>query len=191
MAVVLIPAATEGITTGFWQSWVLAGAESDEVILPASTYRTPSSSTPRTARRWTRSRPAACLVRVADRRGLSRRRFGPGRAGDAAGRGRHRSGPCWRSSSNRRTRVEQVAAFASQPDTTTYWPARCTPVRRRAGLERASMAAAASAGGMAFIGSSDIAYLLAASRALAFHPPSLTGASEPLADISIGAALVL
>jgi alkylation response protein AidB-like acyl-CoA dehydrogenase len=58
-------------------------------------------------------------------------------------------------------------------------------------IERAVMAAAALAGGMAFIGSSDVAYLLAACRALAFHPPSRAAASQPLAAHLAGAALNL
>jgi alkylation response protein AidB-like acyl-CoA dehydrogenase len=39
-------------------------------------------------------------------------------------------------------------------------------------IERASMQAAELAGGMAYIGSPELSYLLAAVRALAFHPPS-------------------
>jgi hypothetical protein len=53
------------------------------------------------------------------------------------------------------------------------------------------MAAATLGGGMAFITSSDTAYLLAASRALAFHPPSRAVASAALARHLAGAALVL
>jgi alkylation response protein AidB-like acyl-CoA dehydrogenase len=39
-------------------------------------------------------------------------------------------------------------------------------------VERAAARAAELGGGMAFIGSTDVGYLLAASRALAFHPPA-------------------
>jgi hypothetical protein len=39
-------------------------------------------------------------------------------------------------------------------------------------IERVVARAAELLGGLAFIGSPDVAYLLAASRALAFHPPS-------------------
>ncbi|HYL05012.1 MAG TPA: acyl-CoA dehydrogenase, partial [Thermoanaerobaculia bacterium] len=39
-------------------------------------------------------------------------------------------------------------------------------------IERVAAHAAELLGGMAFITSPDVAYLLAASRALAFHPPS-------------------
>jgi alkylation response protein AidB-like acyl-CoA dehydrogenase len=39
-------------------------------------------------------------------------------------------------------------------------------------IERITARAAELLGGMAFIGAPDVAYLFAASRALAFHPPS-------------------
>jgi hypothetical protein len=58
-------------------------------------------------------------------------------------------------------------------------------------IERTVMAASALAGGMAFISSTDIAYLLAASRALAFHPPSRASARSALAEHMKGGALVL
>ena len=47
-------------------------------------------------------------------------------------------------------------------------------------VARTSMAAAALAGGIAFVSSPDIAYLLAASRALAMHPPAVGPVSEAL-----------
>lgn len=46
-------------------------------------------------------------------------------------------------------------------------------------------------GGLAFITSNDVAYLAAASRPLAFHPPSRTSAAEPLLDYYTGQPLVL
>jgi hypothetical protein len=42
------------------------------------------------------------------------------------------------------------------------------------------MAAAALAGGIASVSSHDVAYLLAASRALAMHPPAVGPVSEAL-----------
>jgi hypothetical protein len=44
---------------------------------------------------------------------------------------------------------------------------------------------------MAFIESSEVAYLLAATRALAFHPPSRAAASGPLARYLSGDLLTL
>jgi alkylation response protein AidB-like acyl-CoA dehydrogenase len=46
-------------------------------------------------------------------------------------------------------------------------------------------------GGIAFIRSSDVAYLSSAVRALAFHPPSRTSAAEPLLDYFAGEPLRL
>jgi len=49
-------------------------------------------------------------------------------------------------------------------------------------IERATARAVELLGGMAFIGSPDVAYLLAASRALAFHPPSRLNVAPALDD---------
>jgi hypothetical protein len=58
-------------------------------------------------------------------------------------------------------------------------------------IERVVMAAAAAAGGMAFIESPEIAYLLGATRALAFHPPSRSAAAASLARHLTGGPLTL
>lgn len=49
-------------------------------------------------------------------------------------------------------------------------------------IERSSARAAELLGGMAFIGSPDVAYLLAAGRALAYHPPSRLSVAPALDD---------
>jgi alkylation response protein AidB-like acyl-CoA dehydrogenase len=56
-------------------------------------------------------------------------------------------------------------------------------------IERVAALAAELLGGMAFVGSDEISYLLAASRALAFHPPSRSSMARPLADYLEGASL--
>ena len=53
------------------------------------------------------------------------------------------------------------------------------------------MSAAAAAGGMSFIESPEIAYLLGATPALAFHPPSRTTAAGPIARHLAGGPLTL
>jgi hypothetical protein len=53
------------------------------------------------------------------------------------------------------------------------------------------MSAAATLGGMAFIESPEIAYLLSATRALAFHPPSRATAAGPIARYLAGGPLTL
>lgn len=49
-------------------------------------------------------------------------------------------------------------------------------------LAMASDMAAELLGGIAFMRSSEIGYLLAAVRPLAYHPPSRTATAEPLVD---------
>ena len=44
-----------------------------------------------------------------------------------------------------------------------------------------ALSATAALGGMSFIESPEIAYLLGATRALAFHPPSRAAAAGPIA----------
>jgi len=53
-------------------------------------------------------------------------------------------------------------------------------------IERVSARAAELLGGMAFIGSPDVAYLLAASRGLAFHPPSRLSVAPALDSYLMG-----
>ena len=56
-------------------------------------------------------------------------------------------------------------------------------------ITRASAGAAELLGGMAFVGSPDIPYLLAAGRALAFHPPSRLSVAPALDDYLAGQPL--
>ena len=58
-------------------------------------------------------------------------------------------------------------------------------------IERCSILAAELLGGIAFITSSEVAYLIAASRALAFHPPSRLSASDALDKYLLGNPLKL
>ena len=58
-------------------------------------------------------------------------------------------------------------------------------------IERAAMSAAAVLGGMAFVQSPEIAYLLGVTRALAFHPPSRAAAAGPIARYLGGGPLTL
>ena len=171
--------------TAFWQSWVLAGAESDEVILrdvhvPDALVFYPDdgdrSMDPVQARGflWFELLIAAAYVGAAS--GLVERVL-------AAGRGSAEVRATLAIELEAATlALEQVAASATQPGNTDDQLAHALYARYGAerAIERASMAAAEAGGGMAFVGSSDVAYLIAASRALAFHPPSLAGASEPL-----------
>ena len=56
-------------------------------------------------------------------------------------------------------------------------------------IETIAMRCAELLGGMAFIGSSEVAYLLCAVRALAFHPPGRIPASRALDEYARGGVL--
>ncbi|MEA2687334.1 MAG: hypothetical protein QOE93_2529 [Actinomycetota bacterium] len=202
MAVVLIAATSGGIERRpFWKSWVLGGAESDEVVLhdvsvPEAFVFYPSdgpSMDPIQARGfiWFELLISAAYIGAAS--GLVERVLAGGR-GSAEDRTLL---AIELESAN--AALERVAATASSADADgdnddlDDLLAHALYVRYGAerAIERVAMAAAAVGGGMAFIGSSDVAYLLAASRALAFHPPSRSGASEPLARHLVGGGLSL
>jgi alkylation response protein AidB-like acyl-CoA dehydrogenase len=56
-------------------------------------------------------------------------------------------------------------------------------------VSRVACAAAEALGGMGFIRSPEVAYLVAATRALAFHPPSRVAVAAPLARFLDGEPL--
>ena len=196
MAVVLVPAQSPGITRSrFWQSWVLAGAESDQVVLDdvfvddALVFCPEDGPTmdPVQARGfvWFELLIAAAYLGAAT--GLAERVIGPGKgsAEDRALLAIELEAAA--------LALEHVAATSATAPDDDALLARALYARYAAErtIERVVAAAAVAAGGMAFIGSSDVAYLLAASRALAFHPPSRAAAAEPLARHLAGAPLVL
>jgi hypothetical protein len=79
--------------------------------------------------------------------------------------------------------LEQVASIAATTDDCDVLLARALYARfaTERAIERVVMPASAALGGMAFIESPEIAYLLGATRALAFHPPSRAAAAGPIA----------
>jgi alkylation response protein AidB-like acyl-CoA dehydrogenase len=89
--------------------------------------------------------------------------------------------------------LEQVAGTAAAAEDNDALLARALCVRfaTERAIERVVMAASAAAGGMAFISSPEIAYLLGATRALAFHPPSRAAAAAPIARYLAGEPLTL
>jgi alkylation response protein AidB-like acyl-CoA dehydrogenase len=56
-------------------------------------------------------------------------------------------------------------------------------------IERSTQQAAEILGGMAFVSSSEVSYLLSAARALAFHPPSKSAIAQELAGHLAGKTL--
>jgi alkylation response protein AidB-like acyl-CoA dehydrogenase len=197
MAIILIPASSAGIErTRFWESWVLAGAESDQVELrdvhvPDALVFYPTDGVhmdPIQARGfiWFEVLIAASYVGVAS--GLAERVItaGRGTADDRVSLVVELEGAT--------AALLHVASSAGDPSADNDLElAQALHVRYAAerAIERTVMAAAGAAGGMAFMSSSDVPYLLAASRALAFHPPARSAAAEPLARHLAGEPLIL
>ncbi|MEP7177939.1 MAG: acyl-CoA dehydrogenase family protein [Pseudonocardiales bacterium] len=196
MAVVLIPADSDGIERArFWNSTALAAAESDQVTLnnvfvPEALVFYPQDSEsmdPIQARGfvWFELLVSASYLGAATNlveRVIARDR---GSEEDRAGLVIELESAA--------AALEQVASTAATTDDNDALLARALYVRfaTERTIERVVMAAAAAAGGMAFIESPEIAYLLGATRALAFHPPSRAAAAGPIARYVAGGPLTL
>jgi len=196
LAVILVPASTPGIERRpFWQTAVLAAAESDEVVLhdvhvpEALVYRpTPGvAMDPVHVRGLTSFNLLIAASYVGIASGLAERVLHAERAGATE---RALLAVELESATGALAHVAATvdAGGDLEADLSQALYARYAAERA---VERAAMAAAALTGGMAFIGSGEIAYLLAASRALAFHPPSFGSAAGSLAAHLAGAELVL
>ena len=89
--------------------------------------------------------------------------------------------------------LEQAASVAATADDNDALLARALYARfaTEQAIERVVMLAAAALGGMSFIQSPEVAYLLGATRALAFHPPSRAAAAGPIARYLADGPLIL
>jgi len=193
-AVGLVPADSPGIERRpFWKSHVLAGAESDEVILTdvhvpddfvfvieGSDQLDPVEVT---GFIWFQMALATTYLGIVS--GLVERLL-------AAGKG---------TSEERGGILAQVEAFSAAIDGIAYSldaredrdrllsRALSTRFSLQGAIETIAMRSAELLGGLAFIGSSEVAYLLCASRALAFHPPGRIPASRALDEYARGGVL--
>jgi alkylation response protein AidB-like acyl-CoA dehydrogenase len=196
LAIVLIPADSAGIQRApFWQTTVLAAAESDQVTLtdvfvPEALIFYPQdgeSMDPIQARGfvWFELLISASYLGAAT--SLAERAIARGRGPDED-----------RASlaielETMTAALEQVASAAATAGDNDALLARALYARfaTERAIERVAMSAAATLGGMSFIESPEIAYLLGAVRALAFHPPSRTAAASPIARYLAGGPLTL
>jgi alkylation response protein AidB-like acyl-CoA dehydrogenase len=196
MAVVLIPAESEGIERApFWKSTALAAAESDqitldEVFVPEALIFYPQDSEsmdPIQARGfvWFELLVSASYLGAATN--LAERVIERGRGSDE-----DRAGLAIELETMAAA-LEHVASIAATTQDNDALLAKALYVRfaTERVIERVVMSAAAMAGGMAFIESPEIAYLLGATRALAFHPPSRAAAAGPIARYLAGESLAL
>jgi alkylation response protein AidB-like acyl-CoA dehydrogenase len=195
LAVVLIPAESAGIERApFWQTTALAGAESDqvtltEVFVPEALIFYPQdgeSMDPIQARGfvWFELLISASYLGAATN--LAERAIARGRGTDE-----DRAGLVIELETMAAA-LEHVASTATSSDNDALL-ARALYARyaTERAIERVVMQAAAALGGMSFIESPEIAYLLGATRALAFHPPSRATAAGPIARYLAGGPLIL
>ena len=195
-AVVLVPADTEGIERApFWRSTALAAAESDqvtlnEVFVPDALIFYPQDSEsmdPIQARGFVWFELLICASYLGAATNLAERVIERGRGSEM-----DRAGLAIELESAAAA-LEHVAITAAHTNDNDALLANALFVRyaTERTIERVVMSATAVAGGMAFIESPDIAYLLAATRALAFHPPSREAAAAPLVRYLSGLPLML
>ena len=194
LAVILIPVDSVGIERKkFWGNPVLAGAESDEVILhdvlvpERLIFHTGSAdnldSVQVSGFIWFELLISASYLGVAsalvERTIIARR----GEPGDRALLGMEVEGAM--------AALEGVARAMMAGQRGHNELARMLFVRYAVeqALARASAFAVELLGGLASIRSSEISYLYTAARALAFHPPSRISMAQPLADSLAGAPL--
>jgi alkylation response protein AidB-like acyl-CoA dehydrogenase len=196
LAIVLIPADSAGIERApFWRTTALAAAESDQVTLtdvfvPESLIFYPQDSEsmdPIQARGfvWFELLVSASYLGAATN--LAERAIARGRGSDE-----DRAGLAIELETAAAA-LEQVASVAVADGDIDALLARALYARfaTERAIERAAMSAAAVLGGMSFIESPEVAYLLGVIRALAFHPPSRAAAAGPMARYLAGGPLTL
>lgn len=196
MAVALVPKGTPGMAVRpFWNSFVLAGAESEEVVL--TDVELPMDLVVRTEARadngldelqttgflWFELLMTASYIGVAS--ALVERVLAVGKADPAM-----RAELLVEIESSMAT-VEGVAAGMTRGHRGEQAFADALICRYAAQdvIGRVVRRSVESLGGMAYVSSSDVAYLAAASAALAFHPPSRSRMAQPLCDYFAGGPL--
>jgi len=196
LAVAVIPADAPGIERRpFWQSDILAGAESDEVVLrdvplteqslfPAGGPGQVDAVQDRSFL-WFELLIAASYLGIAS--ALVERILLAGK-GNAAERVRAVA-----ELDGAMAALEGVARamLAGERGNDDLARILLTRYAVQGAIDRATSLAVELLGGMAFIQSPEVAYLLAASRALAFHPPSRLATAQRLDAYLSGAPLVL
>jgi alkylation response protein AidB-like acyl-CoA dehydrogenase len=196
LAVALLPAADERIERRpFWSTPILAGAESDEVIVRG--VEVPETLIVRTDARpgdpldelqvagflWFELLMTASYLGVASalvervldgRRGNASERVAPAIALEAA-----------------MAAVEGVARAmeVEKHDERALTMALFVRYAAQDAIARASATALELLGGMAFIGSAEASYLASAGAALAFHPPARSRLGDTLAEVLDGGPL--
>jgi alkylation response protein AidB-like acyl-CoA dehydrogenase len=198
MGLLMLPAETPGVSIHpFWSTFALAGAESHEVrltdvfvtpehiIQPDPEFLEQMDNLTTVGLIWFQITVCATYTGIASalvEKVLERTK---GSVSDRAGLA---------------VKIESAAALTEGlarrvMDGETDNDTLATSLVTRFAVQDAVCAAASLAvellGGMAFIGSSDVAYLAAAAQAIAFHPPSRTSMASGLVDYYTGFPIVV
>jgi alkylation response protein AidB-like acyl-CoA dehydrogenase len=196
IALAMIPASSPGLERRpFWNSWVLAGAESDEVILKdveveeraivASNPAEDGTLSEVDARGflWFELLIGASYLGVASALAERAIQSGKGSAPDRVVPAMELEGAM--------AALEGLGRALDAHEDALDLLARSLLVRYmcQEAVSRSVSRAMETLGGIAFIGSSEVAYLLAAAHALAVHPPSRPKMWTALADALEGAPL--
>ena len=196
IAAVIIPANTTGIERRpFWNSPILAGAESDEVVLrdvvvPEEAFfplggSGRSNAVQDRAFMWFELLATAVYVGIASALFERVLIFKKGGAAERVAIAAEIEGAM--------AALEGVARGMEAGERCNADLARVLLVRYsvQGAVDRAAALAVELLGGMAFIGSPEIAYLHAATRPLTLHPPSRLSASRRIDEYLAGGMLVL
>jgi alkylation response protein AidB-like acyl-CoA dehydrogenase len=183
--VIVVPAASEGITVEpFWETHVLAASQSDTVVLkdvfvPSdmlfwNDVDDPTGQHERTGYVWFGLLISATYLGAASlllERMLANPKTDPMLYADAA---------CEIETSM--AALEAIARAFDEGDRSDELSARMLFVREaiRHGIKRAASTAVDALGGIVFIKSPEIAYLVAAVQAAGFHPPSRRATADTL-----------
>jgi alkylation response protein AidB-like acyl-CoA dehydrogenase len=198
MGLLMLPADTPGISVHpFWSTFALAGAESNEVrltdvlvtpeqiIAPDPTLAEAMEQLTTVGLIWFQMTVCAAYTGIASalvEQVLQRSR---GSATDRAAVA---------------VRIESAAALTEglarrimdgETDNDTLASALVTRFAVQDAISTSVSQAVELLGGMAYIGSSDVAYLAAASHAIAFHPPSRSATAGALLDYYHGYPMVV
>jgi alkylation response protein AidB-like acyl-CoA dehydrogenase len=196
LAAAIIPADTPGLERRpFWRSPILAGAESDEVVLrdvvvPEDAFLPLGGSGRVNAVQdrgflWFELLIAASYLGIASalvERVLLAERGGPSERVTLA-----------TEVEGGMAALEGIARAMLAGERNNDQLGRMLLVRYavQAAIERATSLAVELLGGMAFIGSAEVSYLLAAARGLSLHPPTRPAAGKRLAEFLAGSPLIV
>ncbi|WP_236791064.1 acyl-CoA dehydrogenase family protein [Amycolatopsis sp. GM8] len=196
LAIALIPKDTPGLTVKpFWDSFVLAGAQSDEVVLddvevpPDLVVRTeataarPLDDLQTTGFLWFELLMSAAYLGAAS--ALVERVLATPKADASV-----RAGVLVEVE-GAMAAVEGVARGMSAElrGEAAFAQALVCRYATQDAIGRAAGRCVEALGGMAYLGSGDVAYLASAAAALAFHPPARAPMAQPLCDYYSGSPL--